>query len=59
MKASAEQKSISIKDVVITENPELGRLFGGRVLFPEKNELAKEHIRQYGLPKDLSIAKPS
>ncbi|MEZ0540676.1 hypothetical protein ACAW75_13345 [Fibrella sp. Tmos10] len=58
MKASAEQKSVSLKDVVITENPESGRLFGGRVLFPETNELAKEQIRQYGLPKDLSIPRP-
>jgi len=59
MKASAEHKSISLKDVVITENVELGRLLGGRVLFPEKNELAKEQIRKYGLPKDMHVSKTS
>ncbi|NID11414.1 hypothetical protein [Fibrivirga algicola] len=58
MKASTEQKKISLKDVVVTENPELGRIFGGRVLFPEKNELAKEQIRKYGLPKDIAAPKP-
>ncbi|RYF72304.1 MAG: hypothetical protein EOO39_12405 [Cytophagaceae bacterium] len=57
MEAPTEQKKLRLKDVVITENSDLGRFFGGRVLFPEKNELAKEQIRKYGLPKGLSVSK--
>ena len=59
MKGSTEQKPVSLKDFVVTEDPELGRIFGGRILFPEKNKAAEEHIRKYGLPKDLIVPKPS
>ncbi|MBO0950232.1 hypothetical protein [Fibrella forsythiae] len=47
--------ALSIKDVVITENSDLGRFLGGRVLFPEKNELAKEHAAQN--PQQVSEAE--
>ncbi|MBC7568653.1 MAG: hypothetical protein H7319_02825 [Spirosoma sp.] len=57
MKATIEGKLISLKDVVVTKNPELDRIFGGRILFPEKNRLAEEQIRKYGLPKELTVRK--
>lgn len=59
MEALQKYKMVSLRDVVITENPELGRILGNRILFPEKNEMAKEHIRKYGLPKDMRVSKPS
>ena len=43
-----------LKNIVVTENPELDRVFGDRIFFPEKNKLAEEQIRKYGLPKNLA-----
>jgi hypothetical protein len=59
MKAPDEQQTVSPKDFVVTENPELDQIFKGRILFPEKIEMAKEHIRKYGLPKEINASKSS
>ena len=54
MEATAQNKRTLLKDAFVTENPELDRLFGDRVFFPEKNKLAEEEIRKYGLPGELT-----
>jgi len=56
MKAT-DDKQIPRKRGTITRNPELDKIFGGRILFPEKNKLAEEQIRQHGLPRELTVER--
>ena len=53
MKATTDNKTTRLRNIKITESPELEQLLGGRILFPEKNRLAEEQISKYGLPKEL------
>jgi len=41
----------------MTKNSDLDVIFGGRILFPEKNRLAEEQISKYGLPGGLMAEK--
>ncbi|MCX6219006.1 hypothetical protein [Spirosoma sp.] len=54
MKAGTDNKMTLCNNLVVAENPELARVFGDSVFFPQKNEQAKELIRKYGLPKELT-----
>ena len=53
MKATTDNKTTRLRNIKITESPELDKIFGGRILFPAKNRLAEEQISKYGLPKEL------
>ena len=54
MKTATEKKTALLTNVVVTEKPELDRIFGNRIFFPEKNKLAEEQIQKHGLPKELA-----
>jgi len=56
MKAT-DDKQIPRKRGTITKNPELDKIFGGRILFPDKNRLAEEQISKYGLPEELMCVR--
>lgn len=55
MKTPIEKKTTPLKDIVVTENPDLDQVFGDLIFLPEKNELVEEQIRTQGLPKELAI----
>lgn len=54
MKTATEKKTTLLKNIVVTKNSELDRVFGNRIFFPEKNKLAEEQIQKHGLPKVLA-----
>ncbi|MVM41208.1 hypothetical protein GO730_31800 [Spirosoma sp. HMF3257] len=57
MKTATEKKTALPNKLVVTENPELDRIFGNRVFFPQKNKQAEEQIRKHGMPKELAKEK--
>ena len=57
MKDETERKTTLLKDIIVTEDPELDRLFEDRILFPEKLAQANEMLAKYPLPKHLKKPK--
>lgn len=51
------KKPTLLKNIVVTEDPELNRLFEDRVLFPKKLAQANESLAKHPLPEHLKKLK--